>query len=46
MSVSAGARSKSQPKKPETPVEAEFEEGEVRVINGDSYIISDANFNF
>jgi len=46
MSVSAGARSKSQPKKPETPVEAEFEEGEVRVINGDSYIISDTNFNF
>jgi hypothetical protein len=46
MSVSAGVRSKSQPKKPETPVDAEFEEGEVRVIDGDSYIISDTNFTF
>lgn len=46
MSVSAGVRGKSLPKKPETPLEAEFEEGEVREIDGSSYIISSTNFTF
>ena len=44
MSLSAGA--KTNPKKPETPIEAEMEEGEVRVIDGESYILSDSSFKF